>query len=171
MNARSESLLNRWRAAWDARDARERTVIVTIVLLLVLASAVWLFGNAQRARSALRSVTLPELRERAGMFEREAAEYERLRAAPAIAQSKAELRALVQAQAGAGGLSRALQSVDAVDADHVKVVIGGAGFGDWLGLLVNLEAQQVRVESCRIEALATPGLVNVTAVLARASRQ
>lgn len=171
MKARSAALWSGWRAAWESRDARERTILIVIAGLIALVAVVWVFGTAQRARSVLRSVTVPELRERAGIFEREAAEYERLRAAPKVAPSKTELRGMVQAQAGAAGLSRAVQSVDAIDPDHVKVVLGGAGFSDWLALAVNLEAQQVRVESCRIEALSAPGLVNVTAVLARASRQ
>jgi hypothetical protein len=33
------------------------------------------------------------------------------------------------------------------------------------------EAQQVHLESCRIEALASPGLISVTATLVRAGAQ
>jgi general secretion pathway protein M len=51
----------------------------------------------------------------------------------------------------------------------VVVVFGAVPFADWLNLVVGLKSQQVRLDTCRIEALATsPGLVSVTATLVRA---
>jgi type II secretory pathway component PulM len=44
-------------------------------------------------------------------------------------------------------------------------------FADWLGWIAALESQHVRLEAARIEALAAPGLVGVTATFARSRPQ
>lgn len=171
MSAHVAAVKSRWLAGWQARDPRERAVIAALLLAIACALVISVGLAVQRSRAVLRADTVPELRERAMQLEQQAAEYERLRAAPKVTPSQSDLRALLQAQAGAAGLTRALQSLDAVDADHAKVVFGAVAFSDWLNWVVSLEAQQVRVESCRIEALSTPGIVSVTSTLARPGRQ
>ena len=126
--------------------------------------------TAWRARAQLRA-GVTTLRAQAATLEQQAAEIERLRTAPAKAASQTNLRALVQAQADAAGLSRALVRIDAPDADQVVVVFGAVAFADWHNWIVALKSQNVRVDACRIEALSTPGLVSVTATLARAKPQ
>jgi general secretion pathway protein M len=81
--------------------------------------------------------------------------------------AQTDLRALVLAQAGAAGLSRALVSTEAADANQVKVVFGAVAFADWLNWIAGLEAQHVHLEACRVEALSTPGVVSIAATLAR----
>ena len=175
MNARANeplvSLQSRAAAAWRSRSPQERMTIAIAGLILAVALILSLLLALGRSRSELRGVTIPVLREHANLLDRHAAEYQRLRAAPAATVSPTDLRTLVQAQAGAAGLSRALQSVEAPDAEHVKVTFGAIAFADWLAWLQNLESQQVRVEMCRVEALATPGLVSVTATLVRPGQQ
>lgn len=156
--------------AWQSRAPRERAVIAILAVLLGVALYAWLLQSATRARAQLRT-SVVMLRTQAAGVEQQAAEYERLRAAPAISASKTDLRTLVQAQAGAAGLARALGRIDAQNADQVVVVFGAVPFADWLGWIAGLQAQQIRLEACRIEALATPGLVSVTATLARAKPQ
>ena len=56
--------------------------------------------------------------------DQQAAEIERLRAAPPVTASPTDLRTLVQARAGAAGLARALVRIDAQDADRVVTVFG-----------------------------------------------
>ena len=65
----------------------------------------------------------------------------------------------------------ALVRIDAPDANQVKVDFGALPFADWLAWVASLQAQQVRLDTCRIEALSTPGLVSVTATLVRAKPQ
>mgnify|MGYP003704723109 CR=1 FL=1 len=48
------------------------------------------------------------------------------------------------------------------------VVFGSVAFADWLTWVGGLQSQQIRLESSRIEALSTPGLVGITASFARA---
>ncbi|MDQ3040445.1 MAG: type II secretion system protein GspM, partial [Pseudomonadota bacterium] len=67
------------------------------------------------------------------------------------------------------GLAPALVRIDAPDPDQVVVVFGAVVFADWLKLVAGLRSQQVRMDTGRIEALATsPGQVSVTATLVRA---
>ena len=160
MNAKLRSL-------WQSRAPRERVVIAVLAVLAGAASYVWLVQSADRAHTRLRA-GVPALRAQAARLEQQAAELERLRAAPASPVSKTDLRTLVQAQAGAAGLSRALVRIDAPDANQVVVVFGAVAFADWLGWIAELQSQQIRLDGCRIEALSTPGLVSVTATLARA---
>lgn len=156
----------RLRRLWESRAPRERVVIATLAVVLAAALYLWLVQSAERARAQLRT-GVTTLRAQAARLEQQAAELERLRAAPTISASQTDLRTLVQAQAGAAGLSRALVRIDAPDADHVVAVFGAVAFADWIKWIAGLNSQHVRLDSCRIEALSTPGLVSVTATLVR----
>ena len=158
------------RRLWQSRAPRERVVIAVLAVLAGAASYAWLVQSADRAHTRLRA-SVPALRAQAARLEQQAAEFERLRAAPPPSVSQTDLRTLVQAQAGAAGLSRALVRIDAPDANQVVVVFGAVAFADWLNWVASLKSQQVRLDACRVEALSTPGLVSVTATLVRTIRQ
>jgi general secretion pathway protein M len=160
----------RLRKAWESRAPRERAINSALAVVLAAALYVGLVQSAGRARTQLRT-SVTTLRAQAARLEQQAAELERLRAAPAISASQTDLRTLVQAQAGAAGLSRALVRIDAQDADQVVVVFGAVAFADWLNWIAGLKSQHVRLDACRIEALSTPGLVSVTATLVRPKPQ
>ena len=152
--------------AWQSRSPRERAIFAALAVLLGVALYAWFVLSAGRARAQLNaSVTV--LRTQAARLDQQAIEYRRLRAAPGATASTSELRTLIQARVEAAGLARALVRLDAPDTDHVVVVFGAVAFADWLGWTAGLQAQQIRLDACRIEALATPGLVSVTATLAR----
>lgn len=158
------------RRLWQSRAPRERVVIAVLTVLAGLASYAWLVQSADRAHTRLRA-SVPALRAQAALLELQAAELARLRAAPPPSVSQTDLRTLVQAQAGATGLSRALVRIDAPDANQVVVVFGAVAFADWLNWVASLKPQQVRLDACRVEALSTPGLVSVTATLVRSRHQ
>jgi len=158
------------RKLWESRAPRERTVIAILTVVLGTALYLWLVQSADRARERLRT-SVTTLRAQTVHLEQQAAEYERLRAMPAPSASQIDLRTLVQAQAGAAGLSRALVKIDAPDANQVQVVFGAIAFADWLAWTSSLQSQQVRLDTCRIEALTAPGLVSVAATLVRAKPQ
>jgi len=154
--------------AWQARNPGERVVIVLLMLLLCAAAYLLLaqagYGSRQRLQAGVVSLRL-----QAATIVQQAAELERLRATPAAPASATDLRTLVEAHAVAAGLAQALLRIEATDANRVVVAFGAVGFADWLRWVDSLGAQQVLVESCRIEALATPGSVSVTATLQRAA--
>ena len=154
------------RRVWEARAPRERMVIAVLAAVLGVASYLLLVHAADLARGQL-GASVAALRTQAALLEQQAAEHEHLRATPAPSASPTDLRTLVHARADAARLSGALTRIDAQDADHVRVTFGAVSFADWLGWIAALQAQQVRLESVRIEALAAPGLVGVTASLAR----
>ncbi len=156
---------------WRGRTPGERLTIAIGTAVLGIAICMWLMYTIERSRAQLRSAVVPALRERAGLLERQAAEYERLRAIPPASVSPTDIRALVQTQVGAAGLSKVLQNVEAVGPNQAKIVFGSIAFADWLNLVQSLDAQQVHLEACRIEALTAPGQVAVTGTLARAGQR
>jgi general secretion pathway protein M len=158
------------RRVWQSRAPRERMVIAVLAAVLSAAAYLWLLHSADRARGQLRA-SVATLRTQAALLEQQAAEYQRLQAMPAPAASPTDLRALVQAGADAARLSGALTRIDAPDADHVRITLGAASFADWLGWVAALQGQHVRLETVRIEALAAPGLVSITATFARSRPQ
>jgi general secretion pathway protein M len=155
------------RGAWESRMPLERAIIAALAVMLGAALYVWLVQAAGSARAQLRA-SVTTLRAQAARLDQQALEYGRMRAAPAVAVSPTDLRTLVQTRAGDAGLSRALTRIDAPDANQVTVVFGALPFAEWLAWLAGLQAQQVRLDGCRIEALSTPGMVSVTATLTRA---
>jgi len=152
--------------AWVSRPPRERAIIIALGLALCAALYAWLVLAAIPARAQLRA-SVASLRAQAVRLDLQAQEYARLRTAPAAASSPGDLRSLVQARVGEAGLSAALVRIDAADAGRVKVEFGALQFSDWLAWVASLQAQQVRLDTCRIEALAAPGMVSVAATFAR----
>lgn len=157
------------RNAWESRAPRERMIIAALAVALGVLAYVWLVQSAGQARAQLQPA-VTTLRAQAARLDQQAFEVGRLGAAPPTTVSPTDLRALVEARAGAAGLARALVRIDAPDADHVVVVFGAVAFVDWLNWIDGMKSQHVRLETCRIEALATPGLVSATATLVRAKR-
>jgi type II secretory pathway component PulM len=55
--------------------------------------------------------------------------------------------------------------MDAADAGTVQISLNALSFANWLALARNLQTQQIRIETCRIEALSTAGRVSITATV------
>jgi general secretion pathway protein M len=143
-------------------------VIAALALVLGVAGYLSLLHAADRGRTQLQK-SVAVLRTQAVLVDQYAAEHQRLRAAVPPAASPADLRTIVQSRADAARLP--LTRIDAPDADHVQVTLGAVAFADWLAWTAALQAQHVRVETARIEALAAPGLVSVSATFARSRAQ
>lgn len=167
LRERSVVMTARLRKFWESRPQHERMAAVALGAVLGIVFYIWLVHSADRSRMQLRT-SVTTLRAQAARLDQQAAEFERLHAAPPVPASATDLRTLVQAQAGAGGLTRALLRIEAPDANQVRVAFGAVAFADWLTLVANLQAQQIRLDACRVEALSTPGLVNATATFVRA---
>ncbi|MEX0958589.1 MAG: type II secretion system protein M [Burkholderiales bacterium] len=157
----------RLRMLWLSRSPRERAIVATLAVLLGIAAYAVLVQTAAKERARLNT-SVTALAAQATRLERQATEFERLRAVPAISISQTDLRTLVQSQADAAALSHALVRIDVQDANQVTVVFGAVAFADWHNWIAGLASQHVRLDTCRIEALSTPGLVSVTATLVRA---
>jgi general secretion pathway protein M len=155
-----------WRALWESRSPLERSLLAALGGVIIIALYAAFVFSAERTRKQL-GTSVATLRTQAAGVDAQAAELGRLRTAPAVSTSRTDLRTLVQTQADGAGLARALTRLDAVDTDQVVVVFGNVDFGDWLEWIGALSEQQVRVDTCRIEALSNPGVVSITATLMR----
>ena len=155
---------------WESRSPRDRLVIAILVAVVGAALYLWLLQSAYRARTQLgTSVTL--LRAQATRLNLDATELERVRAIPAPPASQTDLRTLVQARVEAAGLARALVRIDAPDPNQVQLVFGAVAFAEWLAWVASLQGEHIRLDTGRIEALSTPGMVGVTATFTRARTQ
>jgi len=130
----------------------------------------WLVMTASQTRARLLSA-VPVLQGQAAQLERHAAEYTTLRATPGVSLAQSDLMTVVQSHVDQAGLSSALVKIDALDRNRVQITFGSVVFADWMKWLRELQSQQTRLETCRIEALSTPGLVSITAQLVRAPVQ
>lgn len=160
----------RLRKLWESRSPRDRVLIAALAAIVAVVLYLSLVQSAYRARTQLGS-SVSVLRAQALRLDSDANELARVRAAPAAPAAQTDLRTQVQAQAGAAGLARALLRIDARDADQVQVVFGSVAFADWLAWVATLQTQHIRLDTGRIEALSTPGLVSVTATFTRAKPQ
>ena len=147
---------------WDTRSERERRAIGWGVGLAVLALALVLWLEAERSRARL-GAELPRLRASIAALERDAAEVQRIRSVPPI--QPAAQSPLVTLATNSGGLPGA--SITLLDERRVKVT-GEIAFGALLEWLRNSQATHgMKVESARIEALASPGRVRAELTLSR----
>jgi len=160
----------RLRKIWESRSPRDRVLIMILAGVVALVLYLWLMQSAQRARAQLGG-SLSVLRTQAARLDLDAAELERVRALPVPPAAQTELRTLVQTRAEAAGLARALVRIDAPDANQVQVVFGAVSFADWLAWVASLQAERIRLDTGRIEALSTAGMVGVTATFTRAKPQ
>lgn len=154
------------RRYWKSRTVRERAVLASAGVVLLVASYAWLVHTTDRARDRLGKSVMA-LRLQSDRLEQQAAEYRRLQSLPAATPSKTDLRTLVQGEAEASGLTREQMRIEASSASQVKVAVGAIPFADWIAWLGRLRSQHVRLEACRIEALSAAGFVSVTATLVR----
>ncbi len=160
----------RLRKAWESRSPRDRLLIAILAAVIAAVLYLWLIQSAQRARTQLNG-SLSVLRAQAIRLDLNATELERVRAMPVPPTAQTDLRTLIQARADAAGLARALVRIDAPEANQVQVVFGAVAFAEWLAWVASLQAERVRLDTSRIEALSTPGLVGVTATFTRAKQQ
>ena len=149
------------------RAPHERIILAALAAIIVAVLYVWFLQVSGRERTRL-GASVAQLRSQATRLEEQARELVQLRSVPARKVSTEDLRTQMQARITDAGLARVLVSIDAPDPDRVKVVFGSLPFADWIAWVVSLQAQHIRLEDCRIEALTEPGLVTVTATFARA---
>ena len=160
----------RLRKLWESRSPRDRVLIAILAAVVAAMLYLWLAQSAQRARTQL-DASLSVLRAQSIRLDLDATELERVRAMPLPPAAQTDLRTLIQSRAEAAGLARALIRIDAADANQVQVVFGAVAFAEWLAWAASLQAERIRLDTGRIEALSTPGMVGITATFTRAKAQ
>ena len=160
----------RLKKLWESRSPRDRVIIAVVAAIVGAMLYLLLVQSANQARTQL-GASVSVLRAQALRLEADANELARVRAVPIPPAPQSDLRTQLQAQANATGLGRALLRIDAKGADQVQVVFGSVPFADWLAWVATLQEQHIRLDSSRIEALSTPGLVGISATFVRARPQ
>jgi general secretion pathway protein M len=160
----------RLRKIWESRSPRDRVLIAIVAAVVATVLYLWLVQSAQSARTQL-GTSLSVLRAQAIRLDLDATEIARVRATPVPPAVQTDLRTLIQTRAESAGLARALVRIDAPDANQAQVVFGAVAFAEWLAWVASLQAERIRLDSGRIEALSTPGIVGVTATFTRAKPQ
>lgn len=155
---------------WGSRSPRDRVAIAVLSAVVAVVLYFVLIQSAYRARAQL-GASVATLRAQALRLEQDATELARVRAVRVPPVAQADLRTHVQALITGAGLSGGLLRIDATDANHVQVVFGSIAFADWLQWVTALQSQQIRLETGRVEALSTPGMVGISATFARARPQ
>lgn len=155
------------RARWQSRSPRERQAWLGALLLTTGVLYVVLVGSALQSLEPLRR-DVESLRADMTRMNRQASELAQLRSVPPPAAPTGELRARVQSSLNGSPLSTSVARLESPDLEQVVVVFNAVAFSDWLPWLEGLAAQQIRLESCRIEALPASGTVSITATLVRA---
>jgi type II secretory pathway component PulM len=161
---------NRLHDLWHTRTPGEKWAMALTLVIAIAALYAWLVLSATEARARLQT-NVTSLRAQSVQLEQHSVEYARLRSTPVPAVPQIDLRALVQSQTDAAGLSQALIKINVQDAHRLQLTFGATSFAAWLDWAQTLQLQQIRIEAARIEALSTAGLVSVTATLARSPSQ
>lgn len=154
-------------SAWNARTPRERQVLIagSIALALMLFYAL-IWHPAQRGVAALEA-TLPRLRADLNAMRVQGGEFARLRQmAPKSRLDAAGAMAAVQASAGKRGMERAVQRIEVMGSDRLRVVLGAAPFASWIEWIDALRRDhQLVIEAVRVDAIEQPGLAKVEMIL------
>lgn len=155
---------------WESRSPRDRRILAVLGALVALLLYLALVQSAYRARAQL-GASLDALRAQSLRLREDATEIARIRAMQVPPVGQTDLRSQLQVLVSAAGLSGGLLRIDASGADQAQVAFSSVAFAEWLQWIATLQAQRIRLESSRIEALSAPGMVGVTATFARARMQ
>lgn len=152
---------------WKQAPPRERWIIgggFGLLLVVVLVFYVW--QPLVRDRQKLRA-NLPQLRLNAEQVRLNAAEVNKLKALPASAElPNGGIRGVVETSATAFKLRESLGQVIVEGNERISISMTIVSFDSWVRWIGNLQEQyRLRLESCQVEALPQPGLVNIKAVL------
>jgi general secretion pathway protein M len=153
-----------WNEFWQARNPRERAILIAGVILLALAllyGLAWLPLTKERQRLALG---IPELRLKVTQMHNQSQEVVRLKTGLGEQGRAADVRQAIEDSLRSAGLREKVGSIDRLDNRRVRVTLNAVPFDPLLSWIESLQSQQhVRMETGQIEALPEAGLVKGTA--------
>lgn len=151
---------------WSACSPAAR--VAWLIMLSIGAAVLYavLVYSAEQSRARLKT-GISELRVKSADMEKQASEISRLRAMASTAtHSGMDFPKTVQALVDSNGLATTAK-INHRDAENIELVLGNLPFAQWLAMARSLQAQQIRIESCKVEGLAIPGMVSISATLTR----
>lgn len=153
------------RQSWASLPARHRFLGLLVLTLTGIGLYAWLLMSAARARAELQT-HVDTLRPQASRLDRHAEELMQLSSEPPAAPVAGDLLTRVRHRLDNLNLAPALVRIDAAGKQRVSIELDAVEFAQWLQWTEDLSTQQIRLETCEIEALATPGWVRISATLA-----
>ncbi|WP_206999880.1 type II secretion system protein GspM [Trinickia mobilis] len=153
-----------WATFWDARSAREKTLVTwggTVLAVAIAYSVLW--APAQAGRAHLRE-TLPEMQRKVAMMTAQANEARTLAiAAQGVAPTGVALKGALAASLTEHGLN---PTQVGMAGNAVEIQLKNASFPTWTMWLDDVRKQyKVQVSEAHISALKTDGQVDLTASL------
>lgn len=164
LNARWQELK---KTSWGNRPLRERRVLAAGAAVLapaVFYSLLWLPAHDGVDRL---DKNLPLLRLQAAQMQRQVAEADTLRqrAQPAMLNPTA-MKAVLENSAAAYQMRGAIESMEAVEPNGVRISLSSVPYAQWLEWVRSLQRDQhIRVETLSVVALQTGGMVKISATL------
>ena len=151
---------------WSSRAPAEKAATAVLAIVIGALLCFWFIHIAGQERNRLK-VRVSTLKSQSATMDQQSSEYDQLKAASANKPSLApeDLRGVIQGLIDSTGLSTSLIKMDAADAGTVQISLNAVSFANWLAFARNLQTQQIRIETCRIEALPTADRVSITATL------
>jgi len=152
---------------WAAREPRERTFLVTLVVLVVLALVSQTLWSTYQARTRLRK-QIPELAHQVEDLQRKANELQQIKSQPPAALP-ADGNALLATATAAANSVRLPEVVSQMKLEGPRRmrVRGALPFDRWLDWTAALQRDgQIRLVSCRIDTGVGPGTAMIDALFA-----
>lgn len=150
---------------WHDRAPRERRIVAISATLVVIAIAyayLWLPVAQERERLIAQ---VPRLRADARQMRADARDLETARAA--IKTAPVDLKTALAGLTAGPRFGRMTPQISAEGNGRVRVVFASVPAEDWLAWISALSVEHgIRVETARVEALESAGLIKATATLA-----
>lgn len=151
---------------WNTRAPRERRVLIAAAILLMLMILLSAFDALYSDRSRLLRQR-PALLDQRHALQAHAVEIEQLRSRVTVSTGEMALADLLKRRLESGGYGGTAARIESQGVEGVVITFPSVAFPDWLRWVVGLREQRIRIASCRIEALPTPGMVVIKATFAR----
>jgi len=152
----------------ESLSPRNQKILFGLTGLLLIIFSATTVQSLEKSRSPLQQNIL-KLRAQSLRLEQQSLQYHYLLGLKPVISSSISLDTLLQNHLSHSSLSPSLLRTNAVSAHQVIMTFGAVSFTDWLSFVQELTSQHIRVQQCRIEALSTPGRVNISATMVRAT--
>ena len=161
----------RWREWWQARNTRERTLIVGgggALAVALLWAYIWVPLEADRFRL---TATLPTLRTQAQQLALHAGDVERLRASVRARGGAAQSQSAIEHTLKGAGVGTGVVSIAMLGGGRVQVDLGVVPFDTLVGVIAQLaESHGLAVETIALKAAGEPGKVRVETLVLQGAR-
>jgi type II secretory pathway component PulM len=160
-----KNLIERYRAAWAARQPREQVLLTALAIFVVGAVLAQLLWASHQARARLHK-QIPQFRQQVETLQRKTADLQQLRALQpsSMPADRGALLASSVASANAAGLPEVAKALQLEGPGRLRLR-ATVPFDRWLAWAAALQRDgRLGLVSCRIEAAEAPGTAKIDAL-------